>query len=62
MLLDRYSERYSDPDLTIREHVETLRAMRTRDPEAAAAAMSAQMEEYEQVAEWYDAGLEGSNE
>jgi GntR family transcriptional repressor for pyruvate dehydrogenase complex len=54
VLLDGYSERYSDPAVTIREHVETLEAMRSRDPDAAAAAMAAQMEEYEQVAQWYD--------
>lgn len=56
VLLDRYSDRYADPNVTIREHVETLRAMRTRDPEAAAEAMAAQMIEFEQVAQWYDEG------
>lgn len=55
VLLDSYSTTYSDPDLTIREHVDTLAAMRTRDPDAAVASMSAQLEELESVAQWYDA-------
>lgn len=54
VLLDSYSTRYSDPDLTIREHIDTLAAMRTRDPEVAVASMSAQLEELEAVAQWYD--------
>lgn len=54
VLLDSYSVAYSDPDLTIREHIDTLAAMRTRDPEIAVASMSAQLEELENVAQWYD--------
>lgn len=64
VLLDSYSTSYSDPDLTIREHIDTLAAMRTRDPEIAVASMSAQLEELEAVAQWYDErrGAQGDDE
>jgi GntR family transcriptional repressor for pyruvate dehydrogenase complex len=53
-MIESYSERYSDPELTIREHIETLAALRTGDPEVAAAAMDQHLEELERVAEWFE--------
>lgn len=53
-MIDSYSEQYSDPELTIREHVETLEALKTRDPDLVERVMDSHLKELEQVAEWFD--------
>jgi GntR family transcriptional regulator, transcriptional repressor for pyruvate dehydrogenase complex len=61
-MIDSYSERYSDPELTIKEHIETLAALRTRDPEIAAQAMDAHLHELEGVSTWFDESDQGESE
>lgn len=47
LLLDNFDERYMEPDRTIREHQETLEALRSGDPLIATHAMSAHLVEFE---------------
>ena len=51
LLLDNFDERYMEPERTIREHQETLDALRTRDPVVASHAMSAHLVEFELLPE-----------
>jgi DNA-binding FadR family transcriptional regulator len=53
VMIDSYSERYSDPERTIREHIETLAALRTRDPALVETAMDLHLQELEGVAAWF---------
>jgi GntR family transcriptional repressor for pyruvate dehydrogenase complex len=55
LMLDNFDDRFMDPDRTIREHRETLAAVRTRDPEIAAALMDTHLVEFEELAEHFDA-------
>lgn len=55
LLTDGYAERYSDRDRTIREHEDTLAALRTRDPDVAAAAMDEHLRELEELAPRFEA-------
>jgi GntR family transcriptional repressor for pyruvate dehydrogenase complex len=55
VILHDYDERFMEPDLTIREHRETLEALRTRDPDIAVEAMSRHLVEFEELAEHFDA-------
>jgi GntR family transcriptional repressor for pyruvate dehydrogenase complex len=54
IMLEGYDQRYSSRERTIREHLDTLDALKTRDPERAAASMDEHLKELEGVAEWYD--------
>jgi GntR family transcriptional repressor for pyruvate dehydrogenase complex len=54
LTLDGLSERFMDPDRTIREHRETLTALRTRDPEIAGEVMHQHLLEFEDLAERLD--------
>lgn len=60
ILLDGYDDRYSDPDRTIREHRDTLAALRPRDPDLAEAAMDEHLRELEELAPLYDADIQAS--
>ncbi len=55
VMLHDYDERFMEPDRTIREHQETLEALRTRDPEVAVEAMSRHLLEFEELAEHFEA-------
>jgi GntR family transcriptional repressor for pyruvate dehydrogenase complex len=54
LLVEGWAERYSDPERTIREHRDTLAALRTRDPDKAEAAMDEQLREFEELAPGFD--------
>lgn len=55
MLLDHFDDRFMEPDRTIREHRDTLAALRTRDPERCARIMDQHLEEFEELADSFDA-------
>jgi GntR family transcriptional repressor for pyruvate dehydrogenase complex len=54
LLLDGYSDEYADADRTIREHVSSLEALRTRDPDRAEATMDEHLREFEELAPRFD--------
>jgi GntR family transcriptional regulator, transcriptional repressor for pyruvate dehydrogenase complex len=54
LLVEGYSEGYADPDRTIREHRDTLAALRTGDPDLAEAAMDEHLRELEELAPAFD--------
>lgn len=54
LILHNFDERFMEPDRTIREHHETLAALRTRDPDVAEAAMHQHLIEFEELAERFD--------
>jgi GntR family transcriptional regulator, transcriptional repressor for pyruvate dehydrogenase complex len=55
LLLDNFAERFMEPDRTIREHRDTLDALRTRDPDVAEKVMHQHLLEFEELAEHFDA-------
>jgi GntR family transcriptional repressor for pyruvate dehydrogenase complex len=55
LMLDNFDDRFMDPDRTIREHRDTLTALRTRDPDVAADVMHQHLLEFEELAEQFDA-------
>ena len=57
LMLDNFDDRFMDPDRTIREHRDTLAALRTRDPEVAARVMHDHLLEFEELAEQFDKQL-----
>lgn len=59
LLTEDYAERYSDRDRTIREHEDTLAALRTRDADVAAAAMDEHLRELEELAPRFDGARRG---
>jgi GntR family transcriptional regulator, transcriptional repressor for pyruvate dehydrogenase complex len=54
LILHNFDERFMEPDRTIREHHETLAALRTRDPDVAEAAMHQHLIEFEELADRFD--------
>jgi GntR family transcriptional regulator, transcriptional repressor for pyruvate dehydrogenase complex len=58
LILHNFDERFMEPDRTIREHHETLAALRTRDPEIAEAAMHQHLIEFEELADRFDEAKE----
>jgi GntR family transcriptional regulator, transcriptional repressor for pyruvate dehydrogenase complex len=59
LLTEGYAERYSDRERTIREHEDTLVALRTRDPDVAAAAMDEHLRELEELVPRFDGARRG---
>jgi DNA-binding FadR family transcriptional regulator len=57
ILLDGYDERYAVHERTIREHHDTLAALRTGDPEVAERAMDEHLREFEELAPEFDRQL-----
>ena len=57
ILLDGYDERYAVRERTIREHRDTLEAIRTGDPDVAEAAMDEHLREFEELAPEFDQQL-----
>jgi GntR family transcriptional repressor for pyruvate dehydrogenase complex len=55
LMLDNFDDRFMDPDRTIREHRDTLAALRTRDADVAADVMHQHLLEFEELAEQFDA-------
>jgi GntR family transcriptional repressor for pyruvate dehydrogenase complex len=55
LMLHNFEQRFMDPDRTIREHHDTLAALRTRDPDAAERMMNQQLLEFEELATRFDA-------
>lgn len=56
LMLDNLDNRFMDPERTIREHRDTLAALRTRDPDIAADVMDQHLVEFEELAEhgWHE--------
>lgn len=57
ILLEGYDARYADRTRTIREHEDTLAALRTGDPSVAERAMDEQLREFEALAPKFDRQL-----
>ena len=55
MMLDHFDDRFMEPDRTIREHRDTLAALRSRDGERCAQVMDQHLKEFEELADSFDA-------
>lgn len=55
LMLHNFDERFMEPDRTIREHRDTLAALRTRDPDRAERMMHQHLLEFEELATRFDA-------
>lgn len=55
LMLHNFDQRFMDPDRTIREHRDTLAALRTRDPDTAERTMHQHLLEFEELATRFDA-------
>ena len=55
LMLDNFDDRFMEPDRTIREHRDTLAALRTGNPDTAEKVMDQHLREFEELAERFDA-------
>jgi GntR family transcriptional repressor for pyruvate dehydrogenase complex len=62
ILLDGYDERYAVRERTIKEHEDTLAALRRRDPDVAERAMDEQLREFEELAPRFDRHTAGRSQ
>jgi GntR family transcriptional repressor for pyruvate dehydrogenase complex len=55
LMLDHFDDRFMEPERTIREHRDTLAALRSRNPDRCAKVMDQHLKEFEELADAFDA-------